>query len=115
MIRKLKNRRGETLAEVLVAILIVSVASAMFLSAISLSGRFNLRAKEADEHFYRAMSDLEAFSADGPEVSGPLDGNLAVTVRLGSGNEFEEQFSVRVCTGESMTVYFRSSGGGSGS
>ena len=62
--RKLRSKSGETLAEVLVAILVVAVSASLFLGMVAVSARINRQAVKADARFYKAMSLLECFEAE---------------------------------------------------
>ena len=45
--RKLRSKSGETLAEVLVAILVVAVSASMFLGLVAVGARINRQAVKA--------------------------------------------------------------------
>lgn len=64
LIRKLKSRSGESLAEVLVAVLIVALSAAAFLSMVTASAGINRTTEQKDTEFYKTMSLLEAGTAD---------------------------------------------------
>ena len=64
LIRKLKSRKGESLAEVLVAVLIVALSAAAFLSMVTASAGINRTTERKDTEFYKTMSKLEAGTAD---------------------------------------------------
>lgn len=103
MKKKLKDRSGETLAEVLVGILIVASASSLFLSMASVSGTMNETAREWDERFYRTMSLLECWDA---EEGVAKQGERTVTVSFQSeGEEAEESFEVDAYSGDGMISY----------
>lgn len=75
MKQKLLSRRGETLAELLVAILVCGVSIMMLASLISTSMRINNQARQADVGsdghggFYGGLSDVETHVFDGSEDS----------------------------------------------
>lgn len=104
--KKLKSRSGETLAEVLVAILVVAVSASLFLGMVSVASHINRQAMEADSRFYKAMSLLECFEAE--------DG--AAQTRSGSlqveGGGFSETLPVTVFYGDDMVSYELGGGGG---
>ena len=93
--RKLKSRSGETLAEVLVAILVVAV-----------SARINRQAVKADAWFYRAMSLLECFEAEEEAVE-QRSGSLRV-----EGSGVSEELPVTVFYGDDMVSYQLDGGAG---
>ena len=104
--RKLKSRSGETLAEVLVAILVVAVSTSLFLGMVAISARINRQAVKADARFYRAMSLLECFEAEEEAVeqrSGPL--------RV-EGSGVSEELPVTVFYGDDMVSYQLDGGAG---
>ena len=74
MKKKLSSRRGETLAETLVAVLIVSFASVLLASMLTSSSRLNKTAKENDEELYAAVTAAETQSGTG------TDGTVTVSV-----------------------------------
>ena len=56
--RIIKNKNGDTLAETLVSVLIVSLASALLASMIGAASRMNLKAKEYDGQLDDAVRDM---------------------------------------------------------
>jgi Tfp pilus assembly protein PilV len=84
---KIKNKRGETLLEVLVALLIIVLVMAMLPSAITLAAKFN---KQAEDRDISTMMDRST-SIPGAEV----------TVKYG-----EKSFSVPVNAYESKGYCF---------
>ena len=59
-ILRLKRRAGESFSEVLVALLIVALASMLLVSMYSASGAIDSNVKEQDEDFYADLSAVEA-------------------------------------------------------
>ena len=87
--KKLKSRRGETLTETLVSVLIIAMAAALLATMVGVSTRLTARAGAEDEKFYRELSDAEAgaAAADG-EIILTVDGagrRLRVSVAGGGG------------------------------
>ena len=66
--KKLKSKRGETLTETLVSILIIAMASA----------RLTKRAEAADAQFYEELSAAEAGRGE--------DGDAAITLTVGGSS-----------------------------
>lgn len=64
-----RAQRGETLVEVLVALLIVTLATLLLASIVSVSFSVNLTARQKDEKFYKALSKVEAMNS-GAQVGG---------------------------------------------
>ena len=104
--RKLKSRSGETLAEVLVAILVVAVSTSLFLGMVAVSVRINRQAVKADARFYRAMSRLECFEAEEEAVE-QRNGSLRV-----EGSGVSEELPVTVFYGDDMVSYQLDGGAG---
>ena len=104
--RKLKSRSGETLAEVLVAILVVAVSTSLFLGMVAVSARINRQAVKADARFYRAMSRLECFEAEEQAVE-QRNGSLRV-----EGSGVSEELPVTVFYGDDMVSYQLDGGAG---
>lgn len=57
--KKLRNRRGETLLETLVATLIFTFGSIILLTMISAAAKINDAVKRADDKFYLDMTIVE--------------------------------------------------------
>ncbi len=72
MWKKLNSNRGETLIESLVSVIIVSLATLLFVSLITAASNLNSRQKEADSKFYASMAKVESLAGtdrDGKERS----------------------------------------------
>lgn len=104
--RKLLSRRGETLAELLIAILVCGVAIMMLASMITMSMRINNQARQADVGtdgsggFYGGLSDVETHTLTVADD--------ACTVKLaGPGALADLSLSVRQYTNTdaNLTVY----------
>ncbi len=57
--KKLRSRKGEGFAELLVAVLVVAFGCALIASMYAASMSLNLKAKEEDDKYYDALSDME--------------------------------------------------------
>ena len=68
MRRKLNNARGETLVEVLCAILIGVLSVAMLFSMVMVSVNLNRGAKAADESLATDLSDAEVRESSDPGI-----------------------------------------------
>lgn len=64
MIRKLKSKKGESIGEVLVAMLVVSLGSILFASMVSASQRLATRSKKAYDSYVTARSQMESESGN---------------------------------------------------
>lgn len=70
IIEKLNSKKGETLVGILVAILIIALSAALFATLYSASMKINLSAREMDEDFYSAVSELEGLVESGNPAEG---------------------------------------------
>ena len=104
--RKLRSKSGETLAEVLVAILVVAVSASLFLGMVAVAARINRQAVKADDRFYKAMSILECFEAEEGAVE-QRSGSLRV-----EGSGVSEELPVTVFYGDDMISYQLDGGAG---
>ena len=104
--RKLRSKSGETLAEVLVAILVVAVSASLFLGMVAVAARINRQAVKADARFYKAMSLLECFEAEEDAVE-QRSGSLRV-----GGSGVSEERPVTVFYGDDMVSYQLDGGAG---
>ena len=71
---KFKNSKGETLAETLVAIVLLSLVSVALAAMIGSSSNMNSSAKKYDEKLDRAVAAMESNDASA------LDGTATVTI-----------------------------------
>ena len=104
--RKLRSKSGETLAEVLVAILVVAVSASLFLGMVAVAARINRQAVKADARFYKAMSLLECFEAEKGAVE-QRSGSLRV-----EGSGVSEELPLTVFYGDDMVSYQLDGGAG---
>lgn len=92
-------KKGETMAESLVSILIVALATSMFLNFALVSFRMNGKARESMEEFHDSITALESFQADVYHES-------EVTVIMECGDtEIREVFPVVVYYDGQMVSY----------
>lgn len=96
LLRKLQDRRGESLAEVLAAMLVMALGMTLLVSMLAASSR--LIAK-SDSRFSRKIgqkNNIEAMgNVDGAVSSGELHGDLKITGGNGSAVTGEDpEFSV---------------------
>lgn len=98
--KKLLARRGETLTEVLVAILVCGFSILLLVGMITTSMGINQRAREMDEAFFAALTQVETHVFDG--------GDPTCTVKLaGSGALPDIELTARryTNTDAGLTVY----------
>ena len=112
---KLASRRGETLTETLVAILVVALSSVILATMIGAASRMNKTAMEKDEQLYGAVTAAEAKpdsakTADTTtNVNVTVDGKSVIFGNSGAG-------SITYYVDASNTLYsYRYTKGGGGS
>ncbi len=82
-VKKLASRRGETLTETLVGVLIVGLASVVLASMAVASSNMNAAAIKADKALYSAVSNAEQGTLkDGDPAAGGTTDKIEVTVTL---------------------------------
>lgn len=83
--QKLHSARGETLVEVLAAVLICSLAVLLLVSYATAAARIDKRAQEGDEAYYAALNAAEEHAGvtvkDSETPASPAPGNVAVAVK----------------------------------
>lgn len=102
--RKLRSRKGETLTETLVAVLLVGLASVVLASMISAASHMSAQALERDTALYNEITVAEAQS------SGVQNGS--VTVEIGGSSQ---NFNVAYFGEEDQLHSYSYDKGGSGS
>lgn len=80
---KLRTRRGETVAEVLLAVLVAGVAMALVAGAASAAVRLNVTAREVDAAYYAQLSAAETRA--GPKQ----EAKLTITLGVGASYDFD--------------------------
>lgn len=105
IIKKIKCKKGETLVEILVAVLIIALSAGMFATMYTASMNINLSARRQDEEFFRAVEELENAVENGGDEK--TDGVVSYSNRdSGETNNTHVDFFTR----NGMTVY-RNGGG----
>ncbi len=103
MKQKWKNRRGETLTEVLVAILVVGASIALLSGMVNASMSINSQVREldmGDNGFYRGLTDVET------HVFTVADDPITVKTTGGPGTvTFSHVYSYTPEGKSSLTVY----------
>lgn len=84
MRKKLRSARGETLIEVLCAILVGSLSVALLFSMVVASGKMDRNAREADKNFVASLNAAEGRAKvkneAGADVDPPVADDAKVTV-----------------------------------
>ena len=105
VIKKLKSKSGETLVEILIAILIIALSAGLFASMYTASANINRSAREKDEKIYDAVGQLEDFIGS---ANGGTKGKVKYTPTDSEGNsqsDGEKDVEVQVFTQDGMTAY----------
>lgn len=100
---KLRSRKGETLTETLVAVLLVGLASVVLASMIGAASRMGTQALERDAALYEEIIAAEARTGSGQDSG--------VTVKIGGTNK---NFAVTYYGGEGQlhSYAYEKRGGG---
>ena len=91
-------RSGETLVEVLIALLIVTLSTLLLASMSTVSGSIDLAARQNDERFYEALSKVEAMDGAGISVQ-------QVTITESTPGATPKRFRVTVYTSDGLAAY----------
>lgn len=96
--KKLRNNRGETLVEVMAAILISALSVALLFSCVTASFDMDKDAKELDKKHYEALTAAETRSGTA------VDGTVII---VNSANSVKEDLTVEIYGGTGMYSYKR--------
>lgn len=97
--KKLRDDRGETLVEVLAAILVASLSVALLFSCVMASSDLDVKAKSVDEDYYQALS-----AADG-QAGEPSSGQ--VTISSKDKENVSKDMTIDIYGGEGLYSYRR--------
>lgn len=106
--RKLRSQRGESLVEVLAAILIATLSVAMLLGGVAVSANLGRQADTTDKSFYEILTAAE--NRQTPVTEGV---STFPAVKLTKGGTTIE-IPVQVYGGEGLYSYALDTAGGSG-
>lgn len=98
--KKLKNRRGETLAETLVSVLIAALSALLLTAMATAAGNMDAAARRRDREFYEALTAVET------KTGAPSRGQITIT---GDVNVTE---NVEVYSSGGLTAYAPSESAG---
>lgn len=79
MIKKLLQKKGETLVETLVALLIATLSVMMLTTAITTSAQINKKNKDADVKFTNELAEAENYSTPTEEL---IEKNVEIDYEL---------------------------------
>lgn len=68
-----RARKGETLVEVLVALLVATLATLLLAAMVTASAKVNIAARQKDEAFFKALTQVEALDDSLTEESDKKD------------------------------------------
>lgn len=107
-----RAQRGETLAEVLVALLIIALSSMLLATMVTVSAQINITARQKDDTFYAALSEVEALNEETAEkeADGTSLATFKVLIEPTEPTESPDQVSVNVYTQENLTIYKKAVG-----
>ena len=97
-----RAQKGETLAEVLVAMLIVAVSALLLAAMTAAAAGINLAAHKQDAEFYAAMTKVEAMDTDA-HVTAPS--GTAVVIMDAAGNTLLTDDKVEFFHDGDLTLY----------
>lgn len=111
-VRKLKNRRGETLIESLVAILAFTLSSIAMYSMVTAAAEINYSARQADKDFQAQVTYIEKASGG----TGGTKRDIKVSVTLtecpnGTGEVSMGTMDATVYQSDSLTAVYPKGGG----
>ncbi|MDO4516821.1 MAG: hypothetical protein Q4C76_06780 [Bacillota bacterium] len=114
---KLASRRGETLTETLVAILVVALSSAILATMIGAASRMNKTAMEKDAQLYGAVTAAETKTTEVTEETPQVEVTVgSKTVTFGTDGTGTIEYYSDVSDNENGTLYsYRYTKGGGGS
>lgn len=101
LLNKLRSKAGESLVEVLCAILIFTMASVGMYSMVMAANNINATAKEADKKFQEDMLIVE--KADGTGAAG----TITMTYTDSAGNTHTFSTNVKVYQSGDLFSYFK--------
>ncbi len=103
MLEKLRSRRGDSIAEVLVAMLISAVALVLLASMITSSSRMIRRSRESMEDYDAANNVLAAMPDTVPDTVHTV--TKASDVELNVKNADSQTIRLKTASGSVVTVY----------
>lgn len=104
--RKLKSRRGESLAEVLVAVLVAAIAITMFVGMVSAAIRVTKKNRDALDSYYKRNNLLVQYSDGGGAVAGVTSERGTVTLE----GALKKEGVPENVEGVSVTYYINTTG-----
>ena len=104
--KKLRSQSGESLAEVLIAMLIIAISTMMMVVMFNTAGSIDIATRNRDETFYEELTHAETHTtADGETAE-----NGKVIIKDMDGSTTDQEIDVTVYGGKGLASY--ESGGG---
>ena len=94
--KKLRSHSGETLAEVLVALLIIALSSMLLLVMINTASSMDIATRNRDKTFYEDLTRAETQPEENAE-----SGTIIIT----DENDLEQTIDVKVYGGQGLASY----------
>lgn len=88
LLKKLRSAKGESLAEMLVALLFVALALIMMATMINSASRITMQSRQATREFYGGLNTLDN-SAAGSETTASFKDSSGNAVSIGAGADFK--------------------------
>ena len=98
---KLRSRSGETLAEVLIALLIIALSTMLLVVMINTAGSIDIATRGRDKTFYDALASAETHDGDGEHGK----------IKIAEGVNTLDTIDVTVYGGNGLTAYGKAGGG----
>ncbi len=105
--RKLRDRRGETLTETLCAVLVLALAVALLAAMTSTSFRLDQKTDQATGKLYQAFSKAEQSLSEASSIDG------TVIVHIGKDNDKKVEVKVNYYGDSEQVVSYRAESEGS--
>ena len=112
--KKLSSRSGETLAEVLIALLIIALSTMLLVVMINTAGSIDIRIRGRDKTFYEDLTRAETHTS----AEGETEETGKVIITDADGKSTDQEITVKVYGGNGLISYevekASPSGGGGG-
>lgn len=110
MLKKLRSKAGESLVEVLCAVLIFALSSVAMYSMVMAANNINADAKKADREFQENMLVVE-MAEDTDPANPPVQGTVKMSFAAADGEIKYFEVPVQVYQKGDLYSYFRTEGG----
>ena len=90
LLKKLKNKKGESFVEILISVLIAAFGCLLIATLYSAAMSLNVQASKMDDNFYKSISEMEQMFDGQAQMAHP---KVTVT-EDGGGNPFDDDVYV---------------------